>query len=140
MTTAEFFLISPIWPSSTFSVKPDMSEVLKLVRPRYPALKRGKKKNSTLPKTMDPVATLRAERLSARFNLRSRSGCTWSGGETAPAAPPRNSIPTKVETPNRRKMKKRIRKVVSTVRTAAARIPAKEKRERNKASTGKKAR
>src|SRR6266478_3769987 len=41
MTTVEFFLISPIWPSSTFSVKPDMSEGLKLARPRYPALKRG---------------------------------------------------------------------------------------------------
>jgi len=35
MTTAEFFLISADCQSSTFPVKPDMSEGLKLARPRY---------------------------------------------------------------------------------------------------------
>src|SRR6267154_1810591 len=114
--------------------QPVISEGLKLARPRYPALKRGKKKNSTPPRAMDPTATLRAERLSARFNLRSRSVCRWRAGETAPTAPRRNSIPTKVEIPNRRKTKKRIRKIVSTVRTAAARIAAKDSMERNSAS------
>src|SRR5205809_7954764 len=111
-----------------------MSEGLKLARPRYPAVKRGKKKNSTPPNTIDPIATLRAERLRARFNFRSRWVRAWRAGHTAPTAPRRNSIPTKVETPKSMKMKKRIRKVVSTVRTAAARIPAKDSIARKNAS------
>src|SRR5260370_815155 len=55
------------------------------------------------PRTMEPRATLSAERHSARFNLRSRSVFTSRAGETAPIAPRRNSIPTNVETPNKRK-------------------------------------
>src|SRR3989442_13554138 len=97
-----------------------MSEGLKLARPRYPALKRGRQKNSTPPRTMDPVATLKAERLSARFSFRSRSVRAWRMGQTAPMAPRRSSIPTNVEKPNRRKRKKRTRKVERKERKEAA--------------------
>src|SRR5258708_33960679 len=83
---------------------------------------------------MDPRATLRAERHSARFNLRSRSVFTSTGGETAPTAPRRNSIPTNVETPNKRKIKNKIKNVVSTVSTAAARMPENESIERKRVS------
>ena len=104
-----------------------------LVRPRYPALNRGKKKNNAPPMRMAPAATLSAARISARASWRSCAGCA-NGGTTAPFPPRRISMPTNVATPNNRKMKKRTRNEVSTVKIAAARIAENARMARKKAS------
>src|ERR1700751_201373 len=80
-----------------------------------------------------PAATLSAARIRARANWRSWAGCA-NGGVTAPFPPRRISMPTNVATPNNRKMKKRTRNEVSTVKIAAARIAENARMARKKAS------
>src|SRR5258708_11345051 len=41
MTTAELFLISPIWPSSTLSLKPEIRDGWKFKAAKKPAARRG---------------------------------------------------------------------------------------------------
>ena len=81
-----------------------------------------------------PTATETAARLKALVKRRSREFSTSTGGEIAPRDPRRNSSATKVAMPNIRKIKKRIRNVVSTVSTAEAKIAAKESMARKSAS------
>jgi len=84
-----------------------MSEGLKLARPRYPALKRGKKKkqhatqNDGARRHAESGKTKRAIQSSIALRVHMKNGRDGAEGSAA------QFHPTKVETPNRRKMKNR---------------------------------